>query len=249
VVGWKPSYGQLSLQGVFPLAHPLDHPGVIAGTVEDCLIASSALGGATLSGIEDLPAPRAIACLDDPLMEETAIEYQEAVAEFVRRAARRGITCERKTLDRPIRDYFREFSEILATCASTHLEGAFGSDLSALPSRIQQLAMEGQKLRTSERRATVGPIADRGLDRLRSVAGRELIEPGTVVVCPPAPALPPDRSSTGNPIWNAVWSLLGLPTLTFPMGWTTDGLPVGVQVVARQGEDALLFGAGKWLGG
>jgi Asp-tRNA(Asn)/Glu-tRNA(Gln) amidotransferase A subunit family amidase len=222
---------------------------VIAATVEDCHIASSVLGGSILSRNDDLLAPRAITCLDDPLMEETAIEYQEAVAEFVRRAARRGIPCERKALDRPIRDYFREFSEILATCASIHLEGAFGSDLSALPSRIHQLAMEGQKLRTSERRANARPFDDRGLDRLRSVDGRQLIEPGTVVVCPPAPALPPERSSTGNPIWNAVWSLLGLPTLTFPLGWTTDGLPVGVQVVARQGEDALLFGAGKWLGG
>ncbi|HEY0877206.1 MAG TPA: amidase family protein, partial [Zeimonas sp.] len=44
------------------------------------------------------------------------------------------------------------------------------------------------------------------------------------------------------------FSLCGLPTLTIPLG-LVDGLPVGLQVVARRDGDATLLALGRWIEG
>ena len=36
-------------------------------------------------------------------------------------------------------------------------------------------------------------------------------------------------------------NVAGAPAMSVPLHWTADGLPVGVQVAAKAGNDALLF--------
>jgi Asp-tRNA(Asn)/Glu-tRNA(Gln) amidotransferase A subunit family amidase len=55
------------------------------------------------------------------------------------------------------------------------------------------------------------------------------------------------RTSTGSPIWNAVWSIFGVPTVTFPVGLTEDSLPTGVQLVGNFGDDDRLLAQAAWL--
>jgi aspartyl-tRNA(Asn)/glutamyl-tRNA(Gln) amidotransferase subunit A len=45
VVGLKPTYGRISLRGIFPLAYSLDHPGPLARSVEDVAFALQAIAG------------------------------------------------------------------------------------------------------------------------------------------------------------------------------------------------------------
>src|SRR5690606_31725271 len=45
VVGFKPSFGALPLEGVMPFAPSLDHPGLFAGNVADAALAWRALRG------------------------------------------------------------------------------------------------------------------------------------------------------------------------------------------------------------
>ncbi len=54
---------------------------------------------------------------------------------------------------------------------------------------------------------------------------------------------------TGNPIFNGIWTLLHVPCLTLPFGRGPNGLPVGIQLVARRGQDDLLLSAAKWIAG
>jgi Asp-tRNA(Asn)/Glu-tRNA(Gln) amidotransferase A subunit family amidase len=53
----------------------------------------------------------------------------------------------------------------------------------------------------------------------------------------------PTRETTGNQSTQMVrtWTLLGNPSISVPAGFTPDGMPVGVQLVARHGNDALLL--------
>jgi aspartyl-tRNA(Asn)/glutamyl-tRNA(Gln) amidotransferase subunit A len=56
----------------------------------------------------------------------------------------------------------------------------------------------------------------------------------------------PDASTTGNPVMNSPWSFCGFPTLTFPIGLSEEGLPLGVQIIGKPGEELALFQAALW---
>ncbi len=53
--------------------------------------------------------------------------------------------------------------------------------------------------------------------------------------------------ATGNPIFCTMWTYLGTPAVTLPLLSSGDGLPMGVQLVGRRGNDARLLRAARWL--
>ena len=70
-----------------------------------------------------------------------------------------------------------------------------------------------------------------------------------VILAPSAAGeAPSGLHATGDPAFNRVWTLLQLPCLTVPAGVGPNGLPVGVQMAARVGQDALLLAAARALG-
>lgn len=52
---------------------------------------------------------------------------------------------------------------------------------------------------------------------------------------------------TGDPAFNRFATLFGLPALTLPTGMGPSGLPLGLQLIARKGEDPRLLRAALWL--
>jgi len=69
-----------------------------------------------------------------------------------------------------------------------------------------------------------------------------------VMLTPSAPgAAPKGLGSTGEPTFNRLWTLLGTPCVNVPGLWDADGLPLGVQIVARFGRDRFALSAGAWL--
>ncbi|MBV8488399.1 MAG: hypothetical protein JO161_08975, partial [Planctomycetaceae bacterium] len=67
-----------------------------------------------------------------------------------------------------------------------------------------------------------------------------------VYATPAADGPAPDLSTTGDPCFNAPWSLLGLPTVSFPIGLSADGLPLGVQLIGRPGAELELLRIAEW---
>jgi Asp-tRNA(Asn)/Glu-tRNA(Gln) amidotransferase A subunit family amidase len=59
----------------------------------------------------------------------------------------------------------------------------------------------------------------------------------------PAPAI----ESTGSPIFCSTWSLLGTPAISLPLLTSEAGLPIGVQLVGRRGNDARLLRTARSL--
>ncbi|MNS92208.1 Glutamyl-tRNA(Gln) amidotransferase subunit A [compost metagenome] len=89
-----------------------------------------------------------------------------------------------------------------------------------------------------------------GLQRERerlAAEWRERFADVDFIITPSAPSeAPAGVQSTGSSLFNRVWSLLGWPALHLPTGHAENGLPVGVQWVARPDEDhALLAWAGR----
>ncbi len=66
------------------------------------------------------------------------------------------------------------------------------------------------------------------------------------IITPAAPGpAPADLQTTGNPIFNGLWTFCGTPAVTIPLLWSQNGMPMGVQVVGRVGDDARLLRSAK----
>ncbi len=83
-------------------------------------------------------------------------------------------------------------------------------------------------------------VARAGLDRF--FAGCD------AVLAPAAPGeAPAGLGSTGDPVFNRMWTLLGVPCVTVPARWAESGLPTGVQLVGRIRDDARVMAAAAFL--
>jgi aspartyl-tRNA(Asn)/glutamyl-tRNA(Gln) amidotransferase subunit A len=79
--------------------------------------------------------------------------------------------------------------------------------------------------------------------RLRSEMAHELrqFDEPAGLVTPATTDLPPTPETTGNPVFNAVWNFLGLPTVSLPYAISADGLPFALQIVGEYfSEDRIL---------
>jgi Asp-tRNA(Asn)/Glu-tRNA(Gln) amidotransferase A subunit family amidase len=52
---------------------------------------------------------------------------------------------------------------------------------------------------------------------------------------------------TGDPAFQAIWTLLHTPTVTLPTATGPNGLPVGIQLVGGRHQDARLLAMAQWI--
>ena len=64
------------------------------------------------------------------------------------------------------------------------------------------------------------------------------------LVVPAALGPAPGPETTGDPSFNSPWNFAHLPTLSFPIGLSGEGLPLGLQVVGHRFDPP--FGVARW---
>jgi amidase len=68
------------------------------------------------------------------------------------------------------------------------------------------------------------------------------------IVTPPARGeAPATLEHTGDPVFCTIWTLLGVPALTLPVGLGPQGLPLGLQIVGTFQDDARLLRVARWV--
>ena len=91
------------------------------------------------------------------------------------------------------------------------------------------------------------------LRRLRELKSEldQKLGPDGVLLMPPHPSVATPHSHTlrmpGDVAYTAIFNALGYPGTAVPMGLSPEGLPLGTQVVARQGNDHLCIAAAEAL--
>jgi aspartyl-tRNA(Asn)/glutamyl-tRNA(Gln) amidotransferase subunit A len=66
------------------------------------------------------------------------------------------------------------------------------------------------------------------------------------LICPATTMAAPDATTTGDPAFNSPWSYTGMPSVSFPVAFTADGLPLAVQLIGDHGAEAATFRAAAW---
>jgi Asp-tRNA(Asn)/Glu-tRNA(Gln) amidotransferase A subunit family amidase len=257
VAGMKPTYGQISTVGITPLARSLDHPGPIARSVADLRLMNLVMLGSdqpslTMGRSTPLPHGRetpVLARLGGFFDEEADAEMWSALysAEWSLKGSRAMVDSFGDAL--PVQQLLRDHRTILAyEAVATHgspsaIQSKYMNSKMRnwfFPPRLRELLEEGAGIPdTTYARA----LESRQLpETLRAL----LLDLGVVLLTPAATGPAPDPSTTGNPAFNSPWSLLGLPTVSFPIGLSADGLPLAVQLVGGAGSDLDLLRTAEW---
>ncbi len=93
-------------------------------------------------------------------------------------------------------------------------------------------------------------VYDRALgDAAQARAGLDaFFGPCDAVIVPAAPGeAPAGLGHTGDPVFNRMWTLLGVPCAAIPARWADNGLPTAVQLVGRARDDARLMACVMFL--
>jgi len=236
VVGFKPTYGLVPLDGCWPLAPSYDHAGPMALSVGECAAMMEPLAELEAGPIEleSLRVGVARSWLDDcdPLVR-TRIE--QAAAAFP----------DRVEVDFPLEAgdgacFKRDVARVHETLFAEHRD-EYGEDVARKIARC--IAVTDSEVAEAERR--------RAEFRERCAAALEgldlLLAPTQPFVAPAAGRTQDDALRERIIRFTYPFDSVGWPALALPCGSAEDGLPASVQLAAPQGHDALVLGAGMSL--
>ncbi|MDR6951371.1 amidase [Ancylobacter sp. 3268] len=238
VVGYKPSFGTLNRAGVKALSDSLDHLGVITRDVRDAAFVTAALAGR--------PA-LAEGTVNGPLRVGLFRTSRWAAAEPATRAAldRSAAAIEAaggSVRERPVPDMFEQLYALFDAVMGWETPHTLAYERRVLGARISPITLGF--LETLAKATRDQYDAALAVLKHRDAIVEELLDGCDVLITPAAPGeAPAGLGATGDPVFNKVWTLLHVPALSVPAGAGPGGLPVGVQVVGRIGDDARTLAA------
>jgi len=259
VVGLKPTYGRISLRGILPLSWNLDHAGPITRKVEDAALMLQVMGGydeqdpscvKTLPGdysshLMDSMVERKVALAVGSYIEEaTDPEVLKAILEAAKVLESQGVIITEVNVD-----FLKEAA--LANSLMTQADGAafhrermkehpdwFGAD-------VRQRLETGAAFTSS----------DYALARRTQAEARRrcelLFDQFDVLILPTTPIAAPVLEGE-NAVerarqltrFTAPFNLTGLPALSVPCGFTSENLPIGLQIVSVPWNESGVLRAG-----
>jgi len=242
VAAIKPTYRLLPTVGVKCFSWTLDTVGLFAAGVRDLAHGLSAMTGRP----ELLPG----AAMQGPriavVMQEFAGEPEAAGGEALRIAAlaAEGAGASVRALKLP--EIVAEAWRIQPTVQDFEAHQAFAweyrCNYDAMPPLLRG-RLDESKGTTPAEYDEARRIADRARTALAGI-----FEDTDVLLTFSAPgAAPKGFASTGEPRFNRLWTLMGVPCVNIPAYVADGGLPVGVQVIARFGDDAGALAAARFV--
>jgi Asp-tRNA(Asn)/Glu-tRNA(Gln) amidotransferase A subunit family amidase len=244
VAAIKPTYRLLPSVGVKCFSWTLDTVGLFAAGVEDVARGLSAITGRP----ELLPrgatrAPR-IGIVTQDFAGAPEAAGGEALRIAVSAAERAGATVRALALPEIVAQAWRIHETIQQFEAHQAFAWEYRENYDAMPPLLRGRLDQ-----------SVG-IAPAAYDAAREVAAQaraalaEVFDSVDVLLTFSAPgAAPKGLASTGDTRFNKLWTLMGVPCVNIPATTADGGLPVGVQVIARFGDDAGALEAARFVEG
>ncbi len=239
-VGYKATRESLSLKGVHPLAAELDTLGIYARTPDDALLFHAVLAGVKDAKPKVTGRPR-LAVVRTSAWTKVEPASEDLLDDAARRLSPHAETIEQVELPaicergfeaqnvliavgiaRAFDDLAKRHRDLLSVALLDSIEIGRGHS----PARIA----EAEETRAAALAATDRFFADYD-----------------AILTPAAPGeAPKGLHSTGSPEFNRLWTVLGTPCVSLPVGLGPNGLPVGLQLVGPRGGDRALLALSGW---
>jgi len=242
VCGYKPTFGLINRAGLKFLSESLDTIGILSRTVEDAAMLASELSGIAVSTpVDTMQKPLRIGLCRTPFWSHADAAVQGSLLHVAGLLEKAGALISE--LDLP--SEFSRMNEVQITLSAYEFHRALSHERTHHAGRISA-SLTG--------RIAAGGKVTRAEYEAAQVAARDgqhwiarAFERFDLVITPSAPSEAPAMSSTGEPTFGLMWTLLQLPCMTLPCGVGATGLPLGVQLVAAHGADTALFDRAAWV--
>lgn len=253
VAGCKPTYGRVSTAGVVPLSYHLDHVGPMARSVQDLAIVLTAIAGpdtndpwaATKAAgdlgtqISDTSAPR-LGVLRGFFEEYADDDVQASMKQVVDKLSAAGAELEEASLPPSFEEFLYHHRMIMAVEAAEYHRERFPAHREQFGPEFARLLQEGCETDVRDYAAALAH------QRLFQFEFGQLLEQFDALICPATTSPAPSRETTGDPRFNSPWSYAATPTVVLPIGLASDGLPLGMQLIASPWHEAGLFATSSW---
>ncbi len=254
VVGFKPTHGLIPRTGILAQSHWLDTVGVFARSVEDAATLAEVLIGhdsgdadttararppLSETALQEPPLPPILTFAKTPVWDQADQETQEAFGELV---ALLGDGCDELVLPEPFDHAVEWHGTIMKADLAKSFARYYERGQDKLTDILKGMIEDGQKITA--------------VDYNKAVDGREFLNGGlegvfdrydAIITPATAGEAPSGLGSTGNPAFNSLWTYCGTPAITLPLMEGPNGLPLGVQLIGRRGDDARLLRTARWL--
>lgn len=254
IIGFKPTRGLISRAGVQPLSETLDQIGVFGRNIEDIALVTEVMIGADEGDMltrgvlprqllaisqQEPPFPPKFVCMRTPFWDQMDSDAQEAFNALVQALGDQAVIIELPEISKIAVDRLRTIVDAeFASVMSEHLTHAS----EAVSERVREIVARGASIKAVDYLK-----AKEGIEP--AIAGFDEFFDRFDAILTPASlgSAPKGLESTGDAIMNALWSYTGMPAITLPLLQSADGLPIGIQLVGANHDDARLLRSANWL--
>ena len=254
VVGYKPSYGLISRNGVLRTSYSLDHIGMFGRKVEDVamlakvLIKKDKFDPATIHySTENILNETK----KGPLFEPKFIFYKTDHWKIIDKKSKESFEYFIKSFKKNIEifdtpSYFKDIHKYHQIIHETDLANNFSVYFKKFKKKLskymQDAITRGNKYSAKEYAEAID-FMKRSYESYQ-----EVFEDYHGVLSPSSPGVAPKGlKSTGTAEFNKVWSYLGTPCISLPLLEGENNLPLGVQLIGNKYDDNRFLGVAKWL--
>ena len=238
VAAIKPSFGSINRAGLKFVAESLDTIGLFARTVEDLSLGLEATSGCAPVSVSGKPR---VGLCRTPRWSAADAATQANLEAAAERLARAGAQVRSYDMPAESEELFDRHRVIMGFETARALAWEYAMHPEKISPTLKPRLDEGWK------------VSRAAYDEMRAVAERcrralaDDMDNFDFLLTPSAPSeAPASLSSTGDPVFNRAWTLLGVPCVTLPHGRGPKGLPLAVQLVGAFDGDAALLGWASW---
>jgi Asp-tRNA(Asn)/Glu-tRNA(Gln) amidotransferase A subunit family amidase len=174
-----------------------------------------------------------------PVWDKADAEAREAIEELAREL---GEACFTYDLPEQYTSAWDNHRAIMSVEMAHNIGDISDKGGDKISTRFRELVAEGRGVGATR---YLDAIAQAGALRASLV---ELFEQEcSAILTLSAPGVAPEGAATGKPMFNSLWTLVGLPAVNLPLLTGEGGMPLGVQLVGAPGDDARLLRTANWL--